>query len=134
MGLLNNGKNGKKAMPANGAVIHMRQIRKVYDTGKIQVEALRGIDIDIDRGEFVAIMGPSGSGKSTAMNVIGCLDSPDAGEYRLNGQLVSSMGDRKLAHARNREIGFVFQQFHLYPHMTALQNVTLASLYRENLA
>ena len=110
-------------------VIELRGIRRTYQMGGETINALDGVELMIDRGEYAAIMGPSGSGKSTLMNVIGCLDSPDAGEYRLNGQLVSSMGDRKLAHARNREIGFVFQTFNLLARLTALANVEVPLIY-----
>jgi putative ABC transport system ATP-binding protein len=97
--------------------------------GDSVIHALRGVDVDIRRGEYVAIMGPSGSGKSTLMNLIGCLDSPDAGEYTLNGQPVSRMKDADLARVRNHEIGFVFQTFNLLQRATALQNVELPLVY-----
>ena len=97
--------------------------------GRETVQALRGIDLVIERGEYAAITGPSGSGKSTLMNIIGCLDTPDEGSYWLSGERVSAMNDRQLAHARNREIGFVFQSFALLPRATALQNVELPLLY-----
>jgi putative ABC transport system ATP-binding protein len=93
------------------------------------IHALRGIDLTIERGEYVAIMGPSGSGKSTLMNMIGCLDTPDDGEYWLNGQLVSAMNDRALAKVRNKEVGFVFQTFNLLPRANALHNVELPLIY-----
>ena len=114
---------------ATEAVIVLRGIRRTYQMGGETIHALDGVDLTIDRGEYAAIMGPSGSGKSTLMNVIGCLDSPDEGQYRLNGQLVSSMGDRKLAHVRNREIGFVFQTFNLLARLTALANVEVPLIY-----
>ena len=95
------------------SVIAIRGLQRRYPMGDSVIEALRGVDLEVRRGEYAAIMGPSGSGKSTLMSLIGCLDSPDAGEYRLNGRLVSAMGDRELAAVRNREIGFVFQTFNL---------------------
>ena len=112
-----------------GDVIAMSGITKVYDTGKIRVEALKGVDLAIGAGEFVAIVGPSGSGKSTLMNLIGCLDTPTEGEYWLNGHRVSELNDNQLARIRNKEIGFVFQTFNLLPRATALQNVELPMVY-----
>jgi len=106
-----------------------RGLKREYDMGGEIVRALRGVDLAIRRNEYVAIMGPSGSGKSTLMNLIGCLDTPDAGEYWLNGQLVSKMDDDELARVRNKEIGFVFQTFNLLPRSTALQNVELPLVY-----
>jgi putative ABC transport system ATP-binding protein len=97
--------------------------------GDTMVHALRGIDLTINEGDYVAIMGPSGSGKSTLMNLIGCLDSPDGGSYELNGQIVSNMGDRQLAQVRNREIGFVFQTFNLLDRATAQHNVEIPLIY-----
>ncbi|MDX1482508.1 MAG: ABC transporter ATP-binding protein [Woeseiaceae bacterium] len=114
---------------APDTVIELRGIRRRYVMGGETIHALDGVDLVIARNEYAAIMGPSGSGKSTLMNVIGCLDSPDAGEYRLNGQLVSAMGDRMLARARNREIGFVFQTFNLLARLTALANVEVPLVY-----
>jgi putative ABC transport system ATP-binding protein len=110
-------------------VIVTRGIKREYDMGGEVVRALRGVDLAIGRNEYVAIMGPSGSGKSTLMNLIGCLDTPNAGEYWLNGTLVSSMSDDELARVRNKEIGFVFQTFNLLPRATALHNVELPLVY-----
>jgi putative ABC transport system ATP-binding protein len=117
------------AAPASQWVIVTRGIQRDYDMGGEVVHALRGVDLAVRRNEYVAIMGPSGSGKSTLMNVIGCLDTPNAGEYWLNGQLVSSMSDNELARVRNREIRFVFQTFNLLPRASALQNVELPLVY-----
>ena len=110
-------------------MIEMEGITKTYDMGPTQVHALSGVDVAIGRNEYVAIMGPSGSGKSTLMNIIGCLDVPTAGLYRLNGQLVSEMDDDQLADIRNQEIGFVFQTFHLLARSDALKNVELPLVY-----
>ena len=110
-------------------VIQIRDLTRVYEMGAETVHALRGISLGIRRNEYVAIMGPSGSGKSTLMNLIGCLDTPTTGEYWLNGQEVSRMGDDALARVRNREIGFVFQTFNLLPRASALQNVELPLVY-----
>jgi putative ABC transport system ATP-binding protein len=111
------------------AVIVVRNLQREYDMGGEVVRALRGVDVTIRRNEFVAIMGPSGSGKSTFMNMIGCLDSPTAGEYWLNGHRVSELGDDQLARIRNKEIGFVFQTFNLLPRASALHNVELPLIY-----
>lgn len=111
------------------AVIELSEIRKSYFMGKNELEVLKGINLLIERNEYVALMGPSGSGKSTLMNILGCLDSPSAGKYVLNGYDVSIMEDNQLADIRNKEIGFVFQQFNLLPRLTALENVALPLVY-----
>jgi putative ABC transport system ATP-binding protein len=113
----------------SGVVIRTEGLTKVYEMGAEQVHALSGIDVEIHKGEYVAIMGPSGSGKSTLMNLIGCLDSPSAGRYWLAGRLVSELDDDELAYIRNKEIGFVFQTFNLLPRATALHNVELPLIY-----
>jgi putative ABC transport system ATP-binding protein len=110
-------------------VISMRGIRKIYDTGKIKVEALKGVDLEIQEGEFVAVIGPSGSGKSTLMNLIGCLDTPTEGRYELSGELVAGLDKEKLAEIRNRRVGFVFQNFNLLPQITAFENVEMPLLF-----
>jgi len=115
--------------PGKDWVIVTRGLKREYDMGGEIVRALRGVDIAIRRNEYVAIMGPSGSGKSTLMNLIGCLDTPNDGEYWLNGLLVSQMSDDALARVRNKEIGFVFQTFNLLPRATALHNVELPLVY-----
>ena len=111
-------------------LIEMRNIRKEYTVGEQRVHALDGVDFTVQRGETVAILGPSGSGKSTLMNLLGCLDTPDGGSYRLAGQAVERMGERQLSRIRGETVGFVFQGFHLLPGLTALENVELPLLYR----
>ena len=114
---------------SNGNLIEMHALTRVYQLGPQEIYALRGIDLIVEQGEYVAIMGPSGSGKSTLMNIIGCLDRPTAGQYILDGIPVESMEDDELAAVRNKKIGFVFQTFNLLPRTTALQNVELPLVY-----
>jgi len=111
------------------ALIEIRDLRKVYALDGVEIQALRGIDLTVDEGELVAIMGPSGSGKSTLMNILGCLDVADSGSYRLRGQDVTPMPSDQLAELRNREIGFVFQGFNLLPRTSALENVETPLIY-----
>ena len=111
------------------ALIHLTNLSRLYQMGAETVHALRDVSLEIERGEYVAIMGPSGSGKSTLMNLIGCLDTPTAGRYELNGTDVSEMDDNQLAEVRNREIGFIFQTFNLLPRSNALRNVELPLIY-----
>jgi len=111
------------------SILHLENICKSYYLGKQELPVLKGITLDINKNEYVALMGPSGSGKSTLMNILGCLDSPSGGKYILNGKDVSSMHDDELAEVRNKEIGFVFQQFNLLPRLTALENVALPLIY-----
>ncbi|HKF43515.1 MAG TPA: ABC transporter ATP-binding protein [Thermoanaerobaculia bacterium] len=116
-------------MTPDTRIIEMQGIRKVYDTGKVKVEALKGIDLLVTMGEFVAIVGPSGSGKSTLMNLIGCLDTPSDGRYRLAGEDVSKFGRDDLADVRNRRVGFVFQGFNLLPQISAFENVEMPLVF-----
>ncbi|MCK4225162.1 MAG: ABC transporter ATP-binding protein [candidate division Zixibacteria bacterium] len=110
-------------------MIDMRKITKVYSTGKIELEALRGIDLVVGETEFVSIMGPSGSGKSTLMNLMGCLDTPTSGEYLLEGQKVENLSPNELAEIRNKKVGFVFQNFNLLPYATAFENVEVPLIF-----
>jgi putative ABC transport system ATP-binding protein len=112
------------------ALVEMRGVSRVYQTGHVEVAALRGVDLDVKKGEFVAIVGPSGSGKSTLMNIVGCLDRPTAGTYRLAESSVAEMDDDELARLRSRTIGFVFQSFNLLPRTSALENVATPLLYQ----
>jgi putative ABC transport system ATP-binding protein len=116
-------------MNNNGTLISLNSISKYYNTGKVKVKALENINLEIKRGELVAIIGPSGSGKSTLMNIMGCLDQPTSGSYRLDGQSVAEFSVHQLAHIRNRKIGFIFQNFNLLPYATAFENVELPLIF-----
>ncbi|MFI5625954.1 ABC transporter ATP-binding protein [Nocardioides sp. NPDC051685] len=116
-------------MSPNAPVVALDGVRKTYRSGSIEFEALRGVDMEIGAGEYVAVVGPSGSGKSTLMNILGCLDVPSEGTYHLGGEDVSTMSEASLAHVRNRRIGFVFQQFNLLPSLPAWRNVELPLMY-----
>ncbi len=118
--------------PAKNNIIEVTEMRKIYQMGDMQVTALDGINLHIQNGEFVAIMGPSGSGKSTLMNILGCLDRPTSGAYRLAGEDVSKMNRTQLAHIRGQKIGFIFQSYNLLPQASALQNVLMPMVYRRN--
>jgi len=123
-------KTSEKTSPADGrAIIEMAGIRKVYDTGKVKVEALKGVDLTIEKGEFVAIVGPSGSGKSTLMNLLGCLDTPSGGDYFIGGEKVAGLTRDALAEVRNRRVGFVFQAFNLLPQISAFENVEMPLVF-----
>jgi putative ABC transport system ATP-binding protein len=113
----------------NGTIIRMSEVRKVYDTGKVKVEALKGIDLNVKKGEMLAIVGPSGSGKSTLMNLIGCLDTATSGVYELGGENVAGVTRDQLAEIRNRRVGFVFQNFNLLPHISSQENVEMPMLF-----
>jgi putative ABC transport system ATP-binding protein len=126
--------NGRKkngtAGAGNGALIELQGIRKVYDTGAVKVEALRGVELRVRENEFLAIVGPSGSGKSTLMNIIGCLDTATGGSYRLRGEEVAGLSIDRLADIRNRRVGFVFQNFNLLPQLSAYENVEMPLLFK----
>lgn len=113
-------------------IIKTENLKKIYQMGEIEVPALNGVSLMIDQGEFVAIMGPSGSGKSTLMNILGCLDSPSAGQYQLDGQDVSKLDRAQLANIRNKKLGFIFQSYNLLPRMSALENVFLPMMYSKS--
>jgi putative ABC transport system ATP-binding protein len=126
----NGRKNGGNGGGAPAGLIELKGIRKVYDTGAIKVEALRGVELTVQNNEMIAIVGPSGSGKSTLMNIIGCLDTASDGSYRLRGEEVAGLSIDRLADIRNRRIGFVFQNFNLLPQLTAFENVEMPLLFK----
>ena len=123
------GRGGQVIRPKGDLVIRIERITKEYEMGYTTIRALKGVDLSIQRNEYLAVMGPSGSGKSTLMNMLGCLDTPTTGRYEFNGREVAAMGDDELAEIRNREIGFVFQTFNLLPRSTGFENVELPLIY-----
>ncbi len=130
--MFGHGGNGgdRPSAPSDGALIGLFGIRKVYDTGAVKVEALRGVDLRIAEGELVSIVGPSGSGKSTLMNIVGCLDTATSGSYQLKGEEVAGFSLDRLAEVRNRHVGFVFQNFNLLPQLSAFENVEMPLLFK----
>jgi putative ABC transport system ATP-binding protein len=116
-------------MNGNGCLIQLAHVNKVYDSGRVRVQALRDVNLKVKRGEFMTLVGPSGSGKSTLMNILGCLDTPTDGEYHLNGREVGGMTINQLASVRNRQIGFVFQNFNLLPYATAYENCEVPLIF-----
>lgn len=121
---------GKRGGCAMAALVEIRDVYKIYRTGESEVHALDGVSLNVEEGEFTAIIGHSGSGKSTLMNILGCLDNPSSGEYILNGEKVSRLSEHRLSEIRNRQIGFIFQSFNLIPSLSALENVELPLIYR----
>ena len=121
--------NGDGQAHGNGHLIDLRRVNKIYDSGRVRVHALRDVSLQVERGEFVALVGPSGSGKSTLMNILGCLDTPTDGEYLLDGRPVGRMTINQLASIRNRKIGFVFQNFNLLPYATAFENCEVPLIF-----
>ena len=119
----------KNPLTNGRAIIEMDGIRKVYDTGKVKVEALKGVDLTIEKGEFVAVVGPSGSGKSTLMYLLGCLDTPTSGDYFIGGEKVAGLTRDALAEVPNRRVGFVFQAFNLLPQISAFENVEMPLVF-----
>ncbi len=128
--MFGNGSRDGTPVGDGGALIDLREIRKVYDTGAVKVEALRGVDLSVAENEFLSIVGPSGSGKSTLMNIVGCLDTATSGSYRLRGEEVAGLSVDRLADIRNRRVGFVFQNFNLLPQLTAYENVEMPLLFK----
>lgn len=126
---MNNSKSSSTRLMVDELMIDMRNVRKTYVTGKVSFDALKGIDCQVNRGDFVGVVGPSGSGKSTLMNIMGCLDIPSSGDYKLEGLVVNDLTSNQLADIRNRKVGFVFQAFNLLPYATAYENVEVPLLF-----